>query len=110
MGRENLTGAWSEGTLRSEDIIPTSLLALTEILSWHEQQKDANAEEIEKARREIEQIEKRQTAQDYHSSEDASLDLEELGHLLNNFAPDGYYWGAHEGDGALIGFWEFSDS
>ena len=31
--------------------------------------------------------------------------LEELEERLNSVAPDGYYFGAHEGDGSDFGFW-----
>lgn len=83
-------------------------MALTEILSWHEQ-RGGNQEDIEKARREMEQIEGRKAKPGYHTSEESAFDQEELNTLLNNFAPDGYYWGAHCGDGASIGFWKHDD-
>lgn len=34
---------------------------------------------------------------------------EKLVDLLQNYAPKGYYFGAHPGDGALIGFWKGED-
>lgn len=84
-------------------------MALGEMLSWQESH-DGDPEEIEKAKREIEQIEKRKAMPGYYDSEDASFDLEQLNTLLNEFAPDGYYWGAHPGDGASLGFWKHEDS
>jgi hypothetical protein len=32
--------------------------------------------------------------------------LDEIFERLNNIAPDDCYFGAHEGDGALFGFWD----
>ena len=31
-------------------------------------------------------------------------------YTLNEYAPDGYYFGALEGDGACFGFWKLSDN
>jgi len=31
---------------------------------------------------------------------------EDLWDLMNEIAPEGTYFGSHEGDGSLIGFWE----
>jgi hypothetical protein len=42
---------------------------------------------------------------DYFSSDEASFDLETLFDLLQEYAPDGAYFGAHEGDGSDYGFW-----
>jgi len=38
--------------------------------------------------------------------EELSWALEDLFDLLNKLAPEGCYFGAHEGDGALFGFWK----
>lgn len=38
-------------------------------------------------------------------SEEATYLLAELTDILEGVAPEGYYFGAHEGDGADFGFW-----
>lgn len=42
-------------------------------------------------------------------SEEASIVLEELFDILNEVAPEGYYFGAHSGDGSDFGFWEINE-
>lgn len=34
---------------------------------------------------------------------------EELFDVLNSYAPEGFYFGAHEGDGSAFGYWETFD-
>ena len=34
---------------------------------------------------------------------------EELFDTLNNYAPEGYYFGAHEGDGSDFGYWKIEE-
>ena len=46
---------------------------------------------------------------DYWDSEDAAYMLEELFDILNSYAPDGYYFGAHPGDGSDFGYWKMED-
>ena len=44
---------------------------------------------------------------DWWESEDCMYFLnEDLFDILNNYAPDGYYFGSHEGDGSDFGYWE----
>jgi len=34
---------------------------------------------------------------------------EELFYILNSYAPDGYYFGSHEGNDSDFGFWEITE-
>lgn len=48
---------------------------------------------------------------EWWDSEDASYFLnEDLFDALNNVAPEGFYFGAHEGDGSDFGFWPIDDN
>lgn len=42
---------------------------------------------------------------EFWNSEEAQHLTHELFDALNDHAPDGYYFGAHEGDGSNFGFW-----
>ena len=42
------------------------------------------------------------------NSEDISFLLEEIFDVLNAYAPDGYYFGAHPGNGSDYGYWPAS--
>lgn len=42
-------------------------------------------------------------------SEDPDEQIEELFDILNQYAPDGCYFGAHPGDGCDYGFWKFEE-
>lgn len=47
---------------------------------------------------------------DWWESEDAVYFLNEtLWDVLNNYAPEGYYFGSTEGDGSDFGFWKFTE-
>ena len=39
------------------------------------------------------------------SSYEVTCFLDELFDALNNYAPEGYYFGAHPGDGSDYGYW-----
>lgn len=43
---------------------------------------------------------------DYWSSDDCIENMSDLFDALDSYAPDGYYFGAHEGDGSDFGYWE----
>lgn len=43
---------------------------------------------------------------DWWVSADADYKLEELFDVLTEYAPDGFYFGAHQGNGSDYGFWE----
>src|SRR5690606_33171751 len=89
-------------TLRPEDLIPAFIHALKERLDEVEPQGHNTAH----TRRYIREIEERiETIPDYYETADAGWDLAGLSDALNDYAPEGMYFGAHEGDGALYGFW-----
>ena len=46
---------------------------------------------------------------DWWQSDDAHILLEELFDALNETAEEGEYFGAHEGDGCLFGFWPVNE-
>ena len=87
------------GTLRSEDLIPAFI-------------NEAKSHPLSKEEKEVlVEIEGRiKNIPDYFETEDAQFDLYEiLFPLLNQYAMDGCYFGAHEGDGSDFGYWEFTD-
>lgn len=43
---------------------------------------------------------------DWYGTEDAAWLLDDLFKTLNQYAPDGFYFGATEGDGANFGYWQ----
>ena len=54
------------------------------------------------------EIERGMSADGYYDSESSMHDLEWLFDRLDEYAPDGCYFGAHEGDGSDFGFWQGS--
>ena len=42
---------------------------------------------------------------EWWNSEEAGYRLDDLFNILDNQAPEGYYFGAHEGDGSDFGYW-----
>lgn len=91
----------SSGTLRPQDLIPAFLNELKErdfdqyvafmttpftAIPAHVQDEGDDAE--------------------WWTSEDAMHLMVELQDALQDCAPDGYYFGCHEGDGSLFGYWK----
>lgn len=80
----------SEGTLRNEDLIPRF------------------ADELERRapplRSYSELIAEARALTDYNS-DDANEIIMALHYALDDVAPEGMYFGTHEGDGACFGFW-----
>jgi len=84
-------GTVSSGTLRAEDLIGSFADEL-EAISGHVGD-NQYADLIEEAR------------QDFDTIEDPDELINVLADALNERAPEGYYFGAHPGDGADFGWW-----
>lgn len=87
-------GSVSSGTMRPEDLLPV-LIDTLEVQSPLHQADRRLLREIKQAMR----------APDYFESDTVSEDVDALFDALNNYAPEGFYFGAHPGDGADYGFW-----
>lgn len=91
------TGSVSHATANPQHLIP-KFLALAATLT-------TTAGEV----RDLDEIRTNMTEPGYYDSDTAQMDLEELFDLLNEAAPEGFYFGAHPGDGADFGFWAFEE-
>lgn len=101
--KEITVGSISHGTLRNQDMIPTFL----EYMNKHDmpeyEQLIVNGEGIPAY------VFDEGDESEWWDSQ-AGIDLfEELFCLLDMYAPDGYYFGAHEGDGSDFGYWEIPE-
>jgi len=103
MGKDfAFAGTWSHATLREEDLLPAFIQGFYDMntpgkvpSNWHAYLGKVKAIE---ARME-------EGGDQYWESEDVGYDLEEMFDLLNDIAPEGYYFGAIEGDGSDFGYW-----
>ena len=106
-------GTVSHGTLRGEDLIPRFIEVLSELLEASAAEEGADAPDRMRRFGQVEafigEIERRMSRPGYFDSEDASQDVEWLFDTLDEYAPDGHWFGAHPGDGADFGFWPSED-
>lgn len=84
----------SDGTLKPEDLIPKFLNALKHDETAHSKFLKDNPEILEIQ------------SWDDVDDETKSMLVDELTDALNGIAPDGYFFGASDGDGACFGFWK----
>lgn len=94
VGVEGLT--LSHATLRLQDLLPVALEAL------------GNTPESTTIRPIPDDI----LEDEYHewwNGEEAHDLWESVWDLLNQYAPPGYGFGAHEGNGSLFGFWKYDE-
>jgi hypothetical protein len=93
-------GTVISATLRNEDLIPAFLDCLE------------NQENLKPHHKTLcEEIRERISFGAYWESEDADIDLNEcLFDALNEYSPEGYYFGAHPGDGSDFGFWQSEET
>jgi hypothetical protein len=93
----------SHATLRTQDLI-AAFVPVLEDLDWQEKWWGARncGNELLKLYRESETL-----SDEFEDSASYYLN-EELWDVLREFAPEGYYFGAHEGDGSDFGFWQIA--
>ena len=88
--KELLNQTISHGTMRPEDLIPKFLEVLEELNpKISESAKHWNELAIEEAQSQF---------------------LSELFDLLDQEAPEGFYFGSHPGDGSDYGFWQMEET
>jgi len=118
--RNHNIGSVSSGTMRAEDLIPAFLSELRS-------QKPLRREHRKLVREITQRMDAdythdhdegckcnglglwncgmNQDAENYYGTEDADYDLDSLIDALNEYAPTGFYFGAHCGDGSDFGYW-----
>ena len=97
--------------MRAEDLIPKFIDVLDTLIETGTFDAGADAPDavvrLDKLHGELGNIERRAEVSGYFDSEEAQYDLEWLFDALDEFAPEGMYFGALEGDGSDFGFWSF---
>jgi hypothetical protein len=104
----NLLGTVSHGTMRPQDLVPAFLDKLNDISeSDHPEANTAGAEYVQLTFPPGLPYPYLTDEDDdkYWESEECSDFVESLFDLLNDYAPDYCYFGAHQGDGSDYGFW-----
>jgi len=111
-------GTASAGTHAANELIPTFVTLLSDVLEWASFQPGADDPALVAQQNAIHtrlgEIERscddsdEQT--DYFDSADAQDDLDWLFETLGEYAPSYFHFGAHEGDGADFGYWLDHDS
>jgi len=100
-------GTITEGTLRVEDLLAAYISALENAIDPDDLSRDA-----ESARAFLVEANAFYRRCDVHNDNDlqqAYFLLDDLSNRISECAPEGFYFGAHEGDGALIGIWPVED-
>ena len=98
-------GEISHGTMRNEDVLPKLMSVLFK-------EDPARARKIWKDNPEfLEALCDKQVGKDnpWWESEDANYIAEELFDVMNDYAPEGHYFGSHIGDGSSYGYWPSDD-
>lgn len=102
------TGTVSHGTMREQDLIPAFATKLRNI-AWRspiDGQIDPEANRLYNAAKDYERQFGAGNRPVWPAPDEAASDLlEQLFDALDRYAPDGWYFGAHPGDGSDYGFW-----
>ena len=97
-----LGGTLIHGTMRNCDLVPVFLDALRDTAEYEQMMLDLNGSNWNLC------VITEPDASDWDErwdSEDMIFFVENLFDVLNTYAPEGYYFGATEGDGSDYGFW-----
>lgn len=86
-------GSISSGTMRSEDLLPCFIATARSLRLTRAQ------------RTKVCEIDRLSQRRDYYDGECASEDLDTLFSILDQHAPQYFYFGSHQGDGACFGWW-----
>jgi hypothetical protein len=97
-------GTVSHGTMRPQDLIPAFLDCLADV--WPEAYEGYMVCPFPPV---PSYVTDEGDDSEWWTSDDAGYLLESLFDQLNEAAPEGYYFGAHEGDGSDYGFWTIEE-
>ena len=84
----------SHGTMRTQDLIPAFLDVIRDTPEYVQVMNAIPSHAME------------DKESDWWDSDDAAGLLESLFDTLDSYSPEGYYFGAHPGDGSDYGYWE----
>ena len=90
------------GTMRTCDLVPTFLEAIKDTVGYDQMVLDINGANPDLS---VITVQDASEWDERWSSTEMTYFLDELFDILNNYAPDGYYFGAHPGDGSDYGYW-----
>lgn len=96
---KNVSISWA--TLRPQDLIPSFLDAIQAIAPAHYEDFLASPFGPVPA-----YVQDEGESSDWWASEDAQALLESLFDILDEHAPEGFYFGSHPSDASDFGFWE----
>lgn len=94
-------GTVIHGTMRPEDVIPALCKTLHSLDAKRYDEFLRSNQPLNKALCDTECGIKT----DWWESEDALYIIDELSDILEDYAPEGHYFGSHPGDGSDLGFW-----
>ena len=104
MKTEQYIGSISHGTLRTCDLIPAFLDAVEQFAPAHYEALMVQPFSFIPA-----YVQDEGEDSEWWNSDEAAEKLEQLTTILDENAPEGTYFGAHEGDGSDFGFWPLND-
>lgn len=95
----NLNQSVIRATLRSFDLYPTFLEVIKDTPEYTDI--TTNNPMLTSALADEESV--------FWDSDECTYVMNELFDALDSYAPDGYYFGPHEGDGSDFGYWEYNE-